>query len=87
MGEKPKKVIEQIANIDENKVKSFNYDNSIPLNENGEEIKFDNKKRDFDSKQYKEDAESRKKKKKIVIKLRERLKNSTCHDTKNIALE
>lgn len=39
----------------------YEYDNSIPVDENGNPISYDNKKRNFSSKQYKEQKESRKK--------------------------
>jgi len=41
----------------------YKYDNSIPLNENGTLIHYENKKRNLDSKQYKEYAEKSKKNK------------------------
>lgn len=41
--------------------KSMNYDNSAPLDEQGNQIMFDNKKRDLNSSQYKALAENRKK--------------------------
>jgi len=41
----------------------YEYDNTLPLDKNGEPISYDNKKRDFSSKQYKRQAENRKKNK------------------------
>ena len=82
-----KKVAKEIANIDYEKLKNMKYDNTPPRDKNGEIIIFDNKKRDFDSKQYVEQKQRRIEKKKKIKKLRERLKNSTCHETKIIAKE
>ena len=82
-----KKVAKEIANIDYEKLKNMKYDNTQPRDKNGEIIIFDNKKRDFDSKQYVEQKQRRIEKKKKIKKLRERLKNSTCHETKIIAKE
>lgn len=42
-------------------METLDYDNSVPLDENGHEITYDNKKRDMDSTQYKTQAENRKK--------------------------
>ena len=82
-----KKVPSEIANIDLEKIDEMKYDNTKPLDENGNIIEFDNRIRDFDSKQYVEQAERRVQKKLMIKKLRERLKNSTCHETKEIAKE
>ena len=82
-----KKVAKEIANIDYEKLKNMKYDNTPPKDKNGEIIIFDNRKRDFDSKQYVEQKQRRIEKKKKIKKLRERLKNSTCHETKIIAKE
>lgn len=45
----------------EKEIKKFNYDDSEPLDENGDVVKFDTTMADRNSKQYKEDAENRKK--------------------------
>lgn len=82
-----KKVAKELTNVDNNKLNLLNYDNTIPMDEYGNEIKFDNKKRDFDSKQYQEQKQRRVDKKEMIIELRKRLKNSNCHETKNIAKE
>ena len=82
-----KKVAKEIANIDYQKLKNMKYDNTPPRDKNGEIIIFDNRKRDFDSKQYVEQKQRRIEKKKKIKKMRERLKNSTCHETKIIAKE
>ena len=81
----PKKVAKEIADIDEGKLASFTYDNSAPINENGEVIIFNNKSRDVDSKQYKEDAEARINKKKLIMKVRNDLKDKDKKDYDNIA--
>lgn len=85
--EKVKMVPEEISNIDEKKLINLSYDNSIPIDNEGNEIKFDNKKRDFDSKQYVEQKQRRIEKKEMVIRLKERLKNANCHEKKDIAKE
>lgn len=82
-----KKVAEVLTNIDNNKLSLLNYDNTPPVDEFGNEIKFDNKKRDFDSKQYLEQMQGRIEKKEMIIKLRKRLENSNCHETEKIAKE
>ena len=82
-----KKVAKEIANIDYEKLKNMKYDNTPPRDKNGEIIIFDNRKRDFDSKQYVEQKQRRIEKKKKIKKMRERLKNSTCHEIKIIAKE
>ena len=68
-------------------INSFHYDNTIPIDENGNEIKFDNKRRDFDSKQYQEQKQRRIEKKEKIIELRKRLEYSNCHETKELAKE
>ena len=80
-----KKVAKELRNIDMNQLNSFHYDNTIPIDENGNEIKFDNKRRDFDSKQYQEQKQRRIEKKEKIIELRKRLEYSNCHETKEIA--
>ena len=47
--------------FDEEKLAGISYDNSPPMDENGNEVMFKSKKRDLNSKQYKKNAESRKK--------------------------
>lgn len=56
----PEKVL-QGTMPDERLLKSMDYDNSAPLDEQGKEIIFDNRKRNLDSPQYKAQAENRKK--------------------------
>lgn len=87
LDEPVKKVAKILNSIDTNKLNLLNYDNSILTDENGNEIKFDNKKRDFDSKQYQEQKQRRIIKKEKIIKLRERLKDGNCYKTKDIAEE
>lgn len=82
-----KKVAKELADIDNNKLNLLNYDNTIPMDEYGKEIKFDNKKRDFDSKQYQDQKQRRIDKKEMIIELRKCLKNSNCHETKDVAKE
>ncbi len=82
-----KKVPKEFANIDLEKLNDMKYNNTLPVDENGNIIEFDNKIRDFDCKQYIEQRERRIKKKEMVKKLRECLKTSNCHETKEIAKE
>lgn len=56
----PEKVLQQ-ARPDKRLLESMDYDNSAPLDDQGNKIIFDNKKRDLDSTQYKIHAENRKK--------------------------
>lgn len=58
-----KKVAKEMANIDNDKLNLLNYDNSAPIDECGNKINFDNKLRDFDSKQYQEQKQRRVEKK------------------------
>lgn len=82
---KVNKVPAYLVTIDENKLNNLNYDNTVPLDEDGNIIQFDNKKRDFDSKQYIMQREGRIKKKEMVIKIREELQQTTCHEKKKLA--
>jgi hypothetical protein len=50
--------------FDEKLLSSLSYDNSPPVDENGNAVVFKSKKRDLNSKQYKKQAESRKKNRK-----------------------
>lgn len=56
----PEKVLRE-KKPDKRLLAGMNYDNSVPLDEQGDEITFDNKKRDLDSPRYKTHAENRKK--------------------------
>ena len=73
--------------INQEILNSLKYDNSLPVDENGNVITFDNRKRDFDSKQYKEQKERRIEKQEIIKKLRERLKTTDCHGKQALAKE
>ena len=64
------KVRKELANIDSKILETLNYDNSIPIDKNGNEIVYDNKLRNFDSKQYIEQKQRRIEKKQMGIKLR-----------------
>lgn len=68
-------------------LKQLDYDNTPPVDQDGNIIFFDNKRRDLNSKQYKNQTQNRKNKYEMIKKLRERLKYSTCHETKEIAKE
>lgn len=56
----PEKVLQE-TKPDRRRLESMDYDNSVPLDEQGHQIMFDDKKRDLDSPQYKAQAENRKK--------------------------
>ena len=84
---KIEKVPKYQNSINQEKLNSLKYDNSLPIDENGNAITFDNRKRDFDSKQYKEQKERRIEKQKIIKKLRERLKTTDCHGKHALAKE
>lgn len=73
--------------INESILNELNYDNSKPVDNEGNIIIFDYKRHDLESKQYKEQDQNRIDKYNMIKKLRERLNNSTCHDTKLIAEE
>ena len=84
---KIEKVPKYQNSINQEKLNSLKYDNSLPIDENGNAVTFDNRKRDFDSKQYKEQKERRIEKQKIIKKLRERLKTTDCHGKHALAKE
>ena len=84
---KIEKVPKYQNSINQEILKSLKYDNSLPVDKNGNVITFDNRKRDFDSKQYKEQKERRIEKQKIIKKLRERLKTTDCHGKQALAKE
>ena len=84
---KIEKVPKYQNSIDQEILNSLKYDNSLPVDENGNVITFDNRKRDFDSKQYKEQKERRIEKQEIIKKLRERLKTTDCHGKQALAKE
>jgi transposase len=48
------------------------YDNSIPVNEEGMPVKYDNKNRALNSKQYQEHAKNREKKQSLIIEIKKR---------------
>lgn len=73
--------------ISERILSELNYDSSKPVDKDGNIIDFDPKGHDLKSKRYKEQEQNRIKKYTMIKKLRERLKNSTCHDTEYIAEE
>ena len=53
------------------KLSQYDYDNSIPLDENGAPLSYDNKNRNIKSNQYKKYAENRKKNNSVYVKCRE----------------
>lgn len=85
--EKIKKVPSELTSIDENVLESLNYNNLEPLDELGNIIIYDDKKHDLDSKQYIEQDKRRVEKVNMIKRLRQRLKNSNCHETKVISIE
>ncbi len=66
----PKKVKDLFE--DEEILRQLSYDNSIPLDDDGNEINFDNKIREIDSKQYIKNQKSRMKKKQLIIDIQRR---------------
>lgn len=66
----PKKVKDLF--VEEEVVQKLNYDNSQPTDENGNQIIFDNKSRNLESKQYKKNSESRLRKKQLIIDIQKR---------------
>lgn len=78
-----KVAIEQ--SVDKSKLEKFEYNNSQPIDSNGNPTIFDNKRRNLDSKQYQNQTQNRLEKQKMIKMLREDLKNSNCHDTQRLA--
>ena len=74
-------------NVQENKLNELDYDNSQPVDIFGNEIIFDNKRHNINSKQYKEHDKKRREKYEMVVELRKRLKECNNEDEKQIALE
>ncbi len=81
----PKKIID--LNVDKDTLSKLNYTNEKPIDENGNEILYDNKKHDLTSKQYKEQAISRQKKKKLITDIKCRWKELEKKDLKVISKE
>lgn len=81
----PKKVKDLF--VEEEVLQRLNYDNSIPIDENNNPIKFDNKSRDLNSKQYKEDKDNRLKKKNKIINIQKRWNELEDKDYKIIISE
>lgn len=69
--DKPPKKIKDLF-VKEEVLQKFNYDNSQPIDEYGNEIIFDNKKHCLQSKQYLENKSSRMKKKQLIIDIQKR---------------
>ncbi|MGL5822665.1 MAG: ISL3 family transposase [Sarcina sp.] len=69
------------------KLAAYSYDNSPPTDENGLIIEYDNKKRDFDTAQYKKQAEGRKIKKQLIYSVQSRWKEIQPQSIKLIADE
>ncbi len=70
LDEPPKKVKDLY--VDESVLKELKYDNSPPIDDNGNEIIYDNKTHDLTSKQYIRNKQSRMKKKQLIIKIQKR---------------
>ena len=73
--------------VDEEILNKLSYDNSQPIDENGNIIEFDSKFHNLDNKQYIVQTENRIKKMNDIIELRKRLKGANCHEKKDIAKE
>ena len=84
---KIEKVPSELTSINEEKLNELNYDNLVPVDEFGNEIEFDSKKRDFDSTQYIEQKQRRLEKKNMVIELKSRLENNDFTDKHDLAKE
>jgi len=61
MGSAPKKVKKLKVALDSKQLDKYEYDNEAPVDENGSAVSYDNKKRNLDSEEYRQFAESRKK--------------------------
>ena len=70
LDKKATKVIKELVNIDETILNSLKYDNTPPLDDNGNKINFIDLQYDLSDKQYKKQAENRLKKYKTVIEIR-----------------
>lgn len=81
----PKKIKDLF--VDKENLKKLNYDNSIPLDEYGNQIIYDNKIRDFSSKQYLKNKEARMKKKQLIIDMQARWNELKKKDYKIIVNE
>lgn len=87
LDEKINKVPEYLSNINQEVLSQFDYDNTPLLDSEGKIIEFDNRLHNLDSKQYVKQAQNRKEKQEMIIKLRKRLSRFNCHETKKIAEE
>lgn len=87
METKPKlvKVLKIQPNSEE--LDQYTYTNEAPVDENGIFITYDNKKHDFDSSQYKQQAESRKKKQHLIRNVQVRGLESQSISIKEVAAE
>ncbi len=85
--DKVKKVPAELANINDETLNNFNYNNAVPIDENGNEILFDKTRHDLESKIYIEREQRRIEKKEKVIKLRQRLKDMDYIDKNSLAKE
>lgn len=65
----------------------YTYTNEPPMDENGDFITYDNKKRDLDSSQYKRQAEGRKKKQQLIRSVQKRWLELGAKSTQQIATE
>ena len=81
----PKKVKDLF--VEEEVLQKLNYDNSPPLDEYNNEIKFDSKIHDFTSKQYLRNKESRMRKKQLIINIQKRWKELDIKDYRTINIE
>lgn len=82
-----KKVPKEIINIDEEILSNINYDNTKPVDKKGDTIEFDSKKRNKDSKQYKQQLEKRIKKQQKIRNIKSRLTEIKESEKKNLAKE
>ncbi len=83
--EPPKKELDLY--VDDEILKKLNYDNTLPIDEDGKEIKYDNKRRDLTSKQYQKHKKARLEKKNLIMEIQKRWNECENKDIKEIANE
>lgn len=87
LDKKDTKIIKELVNIDNNILNNLDYDNTPPVDKNGNIIIYNSTQHDLNSKLAKKQAKNRIKKYEMIINLRKRLKTSNCHEIKRIANE
>jgi len=77
----PKKVTSIVVSTDKEILEQFNYDNEIPVDEKGESVGYDNKKRNLSGSQYMNMAKNREKKQELIREIQ----NQYGEDIKSIS--